>query len=648
MIVSVLAVIASLAAIVSLLFTRHANMHRIVPSLLYFRHCTRNTSDSPMPQRISLEQWFPMLILLLMLLSILWYATITHEGGKAVFIMDLSAGMRMNYRGHSLFDAASDSAASAITRNQISELMIIAASTTPRLAVPFSTDHARWKDVLAGLALFDGESDIEAAVYAALFAFGPGKAGPVYIFTSTTLFLNGIPAEAKKNIHIIKIPPANDGNVAIVGVNDGRPLVSDLPASVDIANYSARTFRFQLVTKDCSGVTIETQDIAIGSGARERRFLSRNTIQKAAQAGRWFSIEIDVKDALSIDNRAYARFSGSIASAKCGVSSRDQPLLALLRKYSEMNGYQFEVLTGREDAMEQYLGSDFLVFHDVIPPKKNRCPTLLIVSGNGLKQARRTWDLAPARIGDRIFDGIAVDLSIETGGAGDRSPKDPPIFEPVSSSLYSDAVFISPPEITDSRMVCIDSKVMKFNVHLSAAHERLDAAIKLLFNAVQECIRSGGSLVEKTYHCGDIINFDECIGLSPNGQGVDVTRPDGSQIRVSPDQGAFLCDQAGVYRTRATDGSVCEIPVSFYNELISKAENTATISCAEYFKKYGTLDAWFRGEVRRPFKWLVIIIALLMIVEWLWHFKPWKPTPSERAGSSTKGDLQQSGSKVVL
>ncbi|HJX09245.1 MAG TPA: hypothetical protein VJ733_01945, partial [Candidatus Binatia bacterium] len=160
------------------------------------------------------------------------------------------------------------------------------------------------------------------------------------------------------------------GNMALLAFQVRRASLANpqLEATVEIGNFSAKEEKIKVLLRG-SGALLQSRELVIGAG-------------KSAEAGfsgfaahPYYEAEIDVRDALPLDNRAFAVAPTAANLRILGISPRPQALTSL----GAIPGVKLDLISPSEYEKAGRTGYGLEIFHFATPASLPQTPALFVL-----------------------------------------------------------------------------------------------------------------------------------------------------------------------------------------------------------------------------------------------------------------------------
>ena len=617
----------TILAVIPFLLNRRVREQVTVSSLYYYQLLfDKSVRTGAGPEKLTWEQWLPILILLLMTAALIFYVSEFKEYKRVVLVIDGAARMQMLEDGDTRFETAVAQAKATISDEGPDEVMIIAAEATPRVALPFSRNAGDWEQVLDALQPADTEADLTAALIAAAAAVKSPEGGSIFLFSDVRVPEPFLPGNPWQNIHPVSIPTRNRDNVGIIGFNDNKGIVPGQPFFIDVKNFSEKPQRLTVVLRDAREQALgRPVAMALEPGERRRHIIDGDRRAALdAQPGH-FTIALDLDDALPLDDVVYGHVTTQERPRLflIGADTRLDPAVAV---FADFYGYDFVRLAPGQYAGRAFNPEDRLVFHRFFPNDLARHTAVAVGSGGDMARLARRYQLAFPALTHPVFDGVNLDFFGPTA-----SPDAPAAWaeEPRLSDLheapYYGLVYVSE-EAAPATLFGLRDDIFVAASNPAYSQEREQVALKLLFNVLAQHVDAGAATPVGLYRTGDLIPFPMLDPASFDD--FTVAEPRDSTRTFEPETGAFLSRYAGIH-TLSQEAASATVLVNFLNEKLS----TPSASMVLDQRLLAALDTQLAQaqslQRTRPAAWLLLLLLALLIADWLYLFKPWEGKSNE-------------------
>jgi hypothetical protein len=356
---------AGLAPVIALLYFMKVRRRRATVSTLMFWQRVlvenpRRTAFRRLRQLLSLLLHLLIFALILLALSRPESARFAGQGNSTVLILDLRARMQaIESDGTSRFEkarlAAGDYARQAGPQNAIA---ILSAAATTEVAVPFSDDEKPLHDALAQLIPTDSGGDLDAAVKLAdeLLVSRPGEKR-IVVFTDAEPKIQS----PKSEIEFVAVGEPHD-NLAITRFS-ARPLLNSPQTSevlLELRNFGDKPARGSVeLYLDDALLDVKPFDLK-----PDGRLVTASPALPRAGHGQ-LRARLDVKDALAVDNEAFATIPVPRKTHVLLVT-RGNWFLEKMLGADEL--VAFELLGPESFKKEMAASFDAVVLDDALPP----------------------------------------------------------------------------------------------------------------------------------------------------------------------------------------------------------------------------------------------------------------------------------------
>lgn len=224
--------------------------------------------------------------------------------GDLVVVLDLSASMKAKGRSGARFEAARREFLALVDgMGAQQKMLVIGASTQPRLLAPFTADKRRLRELGRNIEATDAPGRVKDAILFAHAFLKRASADRVIVISDGAFTGAEEYAKAAAHLRFIKIDDLKDGigNVGIIGFEvrrqPDRPLSAEI--MVHVRNFTARAITAPL-TLSLGEKTLLREQMEIGADGRRVLIYPFDGSLTGALSAR---LEID--DDFATDNRAY-------------------------------------------------------------------------------------------------------------------------------------------------------------------------------------------------------------------------------------------------------------------------------------------------------------------------------------------------------
>ena len=622
-------------AVIPFLLNRRVREQVTVSSLYYYQLLfDKKVRTGAGPEKLTWEQWLPILILLLMTAALVFYVSEFKEYKRMVLVIDGAARMQMLEDNGTRFEAAVAQAKATIRDEAPDEVMIVAAEATPRVVLPFSRNAGAWGRILDTLQPADTETDLTAALIAAAAAVKSPEGGAIFFFSDVRVPEPFLPGNPWQNIHPVPIPTRNRDNVGIIGFNDNKSIVPGQPFFIDVKNFSERPRALTLVLRDAQAQALgRPVTMTLEAGERRRHVIDGDRrAALEAQPGH-FTVELDLDDALPLDDIVYGH-----------VTTRERPRLFLIGSDTRLDravavfaafyGYDFARLAPGQYAGRVFNPEDRLIFHRFFPNDLARHAAVIVGPSGDMARLAQRYQLAFPALTHPVFDRVNLDFFGPTA-----SPDAPaawaaePRLSDLSQAPYYGLVYVADAD-APAALLGLRDDIFVAASNPAYSQEREQVALKLLFNVLAQHVDAGVATPVERYRTGDLIPFPMLDPASFDD--FTVAEPRDSTRTFEPEAEAFLSRYAGVH-TLSQEAASATVLVNFLNEKLS----TPSASMVLDQRLLAALDTQLaQGQSlqrTRPAAWLLLLLLALLVADWLYLFKPWEggdESESRRVGES--------------
>ena len=391
-----------ISIIVLLYFLKLKRKRYVVSSVIFWLQAIEDMRANVPFARLRRNLLLPLQILfmLIVVLGLARPAWKSHSqlGKHTILIMDSSASMQAIDHGqppHSRFEAAKTAAMELVDSLSTGEqIMLIEAGTKPTIKATFTTDKLKLRDVISELCVTDAAAEFNLALELALSTAKGLEGSEIIVLSDNAVKLSTVETgveplsnldEDKPVIRFLTFGERNL-NVAITQFNvtrndnDSTKWEYEAPAEyqafVELRNFSEIVLR-PLVYLSIEGHNIASDVVNLQPGDRKGITLSFDDKGFDMHA---LKIELDVNDALKVDNFAYA------------ILHKAEKLKVLLIREERNRYLEKALLTNpnvqlRQLKPNQYLGTtsdDITIFYNTIPKEIPEGNVIFINPKSGL------------------------------------------------------------------------------------------------------------------------------------------------------------------------------------------------------------------------------------------------------------------------
>lgn len=302
---------AAIAPVIVLLYLLKLKRRPMpVSTLLFWQKILQESRRRAFFQR--LRQLFSLLLHLLifaLILGALLHPTFdrqVREGASTVLIVDTRARMQATEAdGQSRFAKAQTSALGMIRQaSSLRQMALISTNASPNVIAPFSDDEKVLREGLEKIGPTDASGDLQDAIHLGeeLLASRKGERR-IVIFTDHPI--TAAPSTEKIPVDFVSVGGARE-NVAILRFAT-RPLLSSPETSeilLEVANFGSAAAQAN-VELAYDGQLLDVKPIHLEPGAHAVQVFPTVPRPSANSRG-WLTAKLDSKDALTVDNVAYA------------------------------------------------------------------------------------------------------------------------------------------------------------------------------------------------------------------------------------------------------------------------------------------------------------------------------------------------------
>ncbi|MBM2803837.1 MAG: hypothetical protein HW419_1730 [Deltaproteobacteria bacterium] len=262
--------------------------------------------------------------------------------GDLVVVLDLSASMkakgRSGARGTRFEAARQEFLALVDGMDAQQKMLVIGASTQPRLLAPFTSDKRRLRDLGRSIEATDAPGRVKDAILFAHAFLKRASADRVIVISDGAFTGAEEYAKAAAHLRFIKIDGLKDGigNVGIIGFEVRRQ--PDRPSSAEIMvhvrNFTARAIKAPL-TLSLGEKTLLREEIEIGADGRRVLIYPVNADFKDSLNGA-LTARLEIDDDFATDNRAYLAVNDAPTVRVLYVGPGNPYLSNLLRLFANV------------------------------------------------------------------------------------------------------------------------------------------------------------------------------------------------------------------------------------------------------------------------------------------------------------------------
>lgn len=611
--------ILTFLAIIPFLFNRRVRNRLKITSLYYFYLLKQKIEHSSAPQRFTLENWLPILILFLLTAAIVFQTIKRKPYEKAVFVIDCSARMKVLETSESRFQQAIELAQHKINNESFQELMIIAAKQSPQIVLPFSKEPKAWEQTLDKMQPIDCESDIEAALVAAAFALDSPINGSIFIYTDTKISPDFLKNTKWKNIYVINGENKSKNNVGIINFNDKKSITSQAPIFVDIKNFSTKPETLSVTVGIKNDAILYHEQVILNSGQIERFYVPKEIQKKLSLHSCLFAISLDLIDSFALDNEVVGSSVFCANLPRICLISNYVNFNQILSIYASHSGYEFIHIESGKFYSTQFSENDILVFHRFTPESINRYKTILLDDKMRLKSIQEKFNMVHPMLTHPLLNDITLEIFGEFSSP--RAPSvenDEPQLLDISEQPWYGYFYVSP---KNECFTCLTDEIFLFDKN-NYNQEKEQVAIKILVNALELCSKQLSIPSTKLYCSGDLIPIqspEQAIGaVHP----IHLVKPNNIEEKLAPATKAFVSEYVGIY-TINHQSKQQKIPVNLLNENVSSIKPDSLVNRAFLKLLPGHVSSKQILILKRPNEFLILLILLLLTIDWLYFFRPW-------------------------
>lgn len=371
--------LGALYGVLILLHLWERRHHRFdVPSLLLWEAVPEERSQ---PARFRPDSLFWLQCLVLagligaLAMPFLPFAHEQLQAGRYVFVLDTSASMQAREAdGSSRFERAREALIARIRAlGSRDEATLLAASTRPRVMVPFTRDRTALERAAARLQADDGAGRADVALAVAAAAASRESRGATSIEFFTDVDPSALPTKLAEQAKIHRFG-SSDENLAIedLQVLQGRfQTPEEATVRVTIRNHARHTMH-GLLRLRIDGRPLDSQGFSLTAGGAQS-ILVRGTKEPGV-----VHAHLDADDALLADNDAWGWLAPARPMRMVVVAS-PHPILNELRLMDRaLPQFTLEFISPGEYSESGVSGADLVVFHQYVPLRLPPNPCLLL------------------------------------------------------------------------------------------------------------------------------------------------------------------------------------------------------------------------------------------------------------------------------
>jgi len=336
----------------------------IFSSLLLFTEISSRSSGRPWGRLRLPPIFFLQLLLLTLLILALGEPVFSVRPNKIAIILDNSASMQALEDGKTRFALAKEKA-----RNLLADLSVGGKVdlylTAPRLekiaGAPFAPSDAA--GTIASLEPYDlGESPVDYNKSLGQLA-AEQRYDRVYLLTDHPV------RSQSGTARVISLGQPKD-NLALTSFQVRRSSLANsrLEAAAEVTNFSAKDQRVRILLRG-SGAVLASRDLAVAAGK------SASVVFEGFPLHPYYEAEIDVRDALPLDNRRFAVPAKSRELRILGISPRPQAVASL----RSVPGVSVDVIAPADYERTDRSGYNLEIFHFSTPAVLPRNPALFVL-----------------------------------------------------------------------------------------------------------------------------------------------------------------------------------------------------------------------------------------------------------------------------
>lgn len=552
-------------------------------------------------------------------------ATINFVGSRetfqrSVYIVDASASMQVEEGSTTRLEMALAAANRQTRTDQPHELMIMTAGLRPKVIVPFSTNRDTWESGFESIQAIDCASDLPGAISAAVAALGD-EGGSIYCFTDAHLseaLEKGLPEQ----IHWVKISDENRDNLGITGLNDGKPISSQSPFFVDFKNYSLRPLTFDVLVKSEEGNLLLRETIELAQQANRRFFIDPVAFKSPIEETALLAVELEVEDALALDNRVYAQLA-QVDLPNIYLVSTQNTFTAALEVFANHHQYDFyQVDEGRFYALD-LAPTDLFVFDGIIPESPENYRSLVLQPESNFASLRQEHGLGALPIHHPVLEEVTWELF---GDPATLPSDDNPRLLPSSEQAFYDLARVANSQ--NHRWMVLNRDLFLAPGVPGYDQEKEQVAYKVLFNAIEFLSETQEKeMVGNAFKCGEVVSIPKWL-VDENNEAYKVLLPDGSRKDLPAEKAFFIGEQCGLFQVEGANGK-WRFALNLLDDQTSSLEGRTvdrvpTIALAGLEK-----EAERSVQHKRPRAGLLLLIMVLLGVDWAYFYFRLKRTAEQ-------------------
>jgi hypothetical protein len=336
----------------------------IFSSLLLLTDLELSARRRPLGKLRLPPSFFLQLLFLTLLVLTLAEPVLSVRPTHIAIVLDNSASMQTLEDGRTRFSLAQEKARALIADLGATGIVELY-RTTPRLerirAAPLSPSQAA--GAVAALAPYDLGDPVIDYDHALTQMLGEQKYERAYLITDHPVSGQG------DKIRLLSVGSPK-GNLALLAFQVGRASLANaqLEAMVEVANFSATEAKVKVLLRGSGGL-LQSRELAIAAGK------SAEATFAGFAAHPYYEAEIDVRDALALDNRAFAVAPTAANLRILAVSPRPQALASL----GAIAGVKLDIISPTDYEKTERTGYGLEIFHFATPASLPQTPTLFVL-----------------------------------------------------------------------------------------------------------------------------------------------------------------------------------------------------------------------------------------------------------------------------
>lgn len=600
----------TIPVLVALYLLKLRRQDRVIPSILLWQKMLRDTrANAPFQKlRRNLLLLLQLLVLLAVLAALARPYIQWRQGSvsRRIIVLDTSASMQATDVQPTRFEAARAGVRDLIDAMRGGEeLMLIEAGGRTRIASSFTSDRGALRAALDKVVVEDAAGDLAEAASLAISVGKTQRECEVLFFSDGSnanlagLQTAGLPAQ------FVRFGESGD-NVGITAmeVRSGRGMDRRPQVFLTVVNFSAEPKVVDLGFY-LDGTLIETRNLALEPGMESRQLLQRPAPESGILEAR-----LEVEDALSVDDRAWAiLYPGRTVRVLLASRQPDPFLERILLLDPRVDLSRVEM--GLYDPAIS--GFDLHVLKGFSPPAPPSANTLLVaaqvVEWAAVQEVKERplivdWNRNHPVTRFCQFDGISLESAV--------IPQLPAWGEPLVESQEGAVIWAGQNGI--QRIVSVGFDPLQSNWPLRVSY------ILFFENALSwmDVVAQADQI--RHVRAGQVARFQADAGVPE----VVVSGPDGfrRRLEVGSDRTVLLSDtmRSGVYRIEGMDE-----PWVFCINTLSRVESAIQPGEKIDFGRHSELAAGtVQPAMREVWRWFILCALLVISFEWwVFHRRAW-------------------------